>query len=334
MRGDDVARAAAHETEGVEYRFLPRKQFREAIKAGLFLESAVCDDSRLGKSSDEAYHPDDRKADGARFAYGQTFEEIRAVAAGGKVLLAECNLEGSAFLKSHDAFEAFTVRVDAPDDAWLERRLKMRAREDESTIQKRLDFARAEWEVAKPGFADPRRKRTRKPRRKAAEAPAVSDKYHAVLLEDDADALFYQFKVRCAELSPVVRNRLLGLPSYILDYSDVIPANETETPKIKPVAVVGPNFLEKSDCLRRVAREFPEVFAFPQIVTTEPARANFPARTTRKKRRRRRRREPARTRTRRRRRIPTTPPMRTRRRRAAAVPGRPGHPGALSRWST
>ena len=98
-----------------------------------------------------------------------------------------------------------------------------------------------------------------------------------MLLEDDADALFYQFKVRCAELSPVVRNRLLGLPSYILDYSDVIPANETETPKIKPVAVVGPNFLEKSDCLRRVAREFPEVFAFPQIVTTEPARAKFPS---------------------------------------------------------
>ena len=268
---------AAHETEGVEYRFLPRKQFREAIKAGLFLESAVCDDSRLGKSSDEAYHPDDRKADGARFAYGQTFEEIRAVAAGGKVLLAECNLEGSAFLKSHDAFEAFTVRVDAPDDAWLERRLKMRAREDESTIQKRLDFARAEWEVAKPGFADPPPEADAETAAEAAEAPAVSEKYHAVLLEDDADALFYQFKVRCAELSPVVRNRLLGLPSYILDYSDVIPANETETPKIKPVAVVGPNFLEKSDCLRRVAREFPEVFAFPQIVTTEPARAKFPS---------------------------------------------------------
>ena len=43
----------------------------------------MCDDPRLGKSSDEAYHPDDRKPDGARFAYGQTFDEIRAVAAGG-----------------------------------------------------------------------------------------------------------------------------------------------------------------------------------------------------------------------------------------------------------
>jgi len=266
---------AAHETEGGEYRFLPRKRFREAIKAGAFLESAVCDDPRLGKSSDEAYHPDDRKADGARFAYGQTFDEIRAVAAGGKVLLAECDLEGSAFLKSHDAFEAFTVRVDAPDDAWLERRLKARAREDESTIQKRLEFARAEWELAVPGFAEAETAETAA--EAPAEAPAVSEKYHAVLLEDDADALFYQFKVRCAELSPVVRNRLLGLPSYILDYSDVIPANETETPKIKPVAVVGPNFLEKSDCVRRVAREFPEVFAFPQIVTTEPARAKFPS---------------------------------------------------------
>ena len=58
-------------------------------------------------------------------------------------MLAECDLEGSVALKNHDAFEAFTVRVDAPDEAWLERRLKARAREDESTIQKRLYFARA-----------------------------------------------------------------------------------------------------------------------------------------------------------------------------------------------
>ena len=77
-------------------------------------------------------------------------------------------------------------------------------------------------EIAQPGFADP----PPEAGAEAAEAPA-QEKYHSVLLEDDADALFYQFKVRCAELSPVVRNRLLGLPSYILDYSDVIPANET-----------------------------------------------------------------------------------------------------------
>ena len=266
----------AHETEGVEFRFLPRDRFREAVEANKFLETAVVRDPALGKTSDSAYHVDDRKPDGARFAYGASFEEIRAVAAGGKVLLAECDLEGSVSLKSNDAFEAFVVRVDAPDEAWLERRLKARAREDESTIQRRLSFARDEWEAAVPGFADA----SSSPAGEGeapAEAPAVSEKYHAVLLENDADALFYQFKVRCAELSPVVRNRLLGLPSYILDYSDVIPANETETPKIKPVALAGPNFLEKSDCLRRVAREFPEVFAFPAIVTTEPRQPKFPS---------------------------------------------------------
>lgn len=268
----------AHEEENREYNFLPRKQFREAIKNDLFLETSTVRDARLGASSDVSYHITDRKPDGKPYVTGMSYEEIRAVAAGGKVLLAETDFTSCQFLKQHVGFEAYVIRADCVTSEALGDILKKRLREDESTIQQRLEFAKAEWEIAQPGgpvvleesesveeVSDP-----------PPEQPA-QEKYHAVILEDDADTLFYQFKVRCAELSPVVRNRLLGLPSYILDYSDVIPANKTQKPKVKPIVASGPNFIEKNDCLRRVAEEFPEVFVFPQIVTTEPKQPKFPS---------------------------------------------------------
>ena len=83
--------------------------------------------------------------------------------------------------------------------------------------------------------------------------------------------------MQCASLSPIIRNRLLGLPAYVLDYSDVIPANETERPVVKPVVLTGPNFLEKAALYRKVSAEFPEVFAYPKIVTTKPLEPKYPS---------------------------------------------------------
>jgi hypothetical protein len=58
--------------------------------------------------------------------------------------------------------------------------------------------------------------------------------------------LYYQVKVAISILSPIIRNRLKGLPAYVLDYSDVIPANSTERAMIKPVVLAGPSHLEKA----------------------------------------------------------------------------------------
>ena len=41
----------------------------------------------------------------------------------------------------------------------------------------------------------------------------------------DMEKVYYDLKVAISVLSPVIRNRLRGLPDYVLDYSDVIPSN-------------------------------------------------------------------------------------------------------------
>ena len=269
----------AHETQGAEFLFLPRAEFRDSEKKHKFLETSVVQDPRLGFSSDHHIHPDDRKLDGAPYKYGISFHEITRVAAGGKVLLASTDLPASAFLKSQQNFETFVIRCDCENSETLASVLKKRLRVHESTVASRIAFAKREWEVAQPGgpavtLGDDATEEEKEQEKEKQ----PQDKYHAVLLANDPDQLFYQFKVRCAELSPVVRNRLLGLPSYILDYADVIPANKTQKPKVKPVVVSGPNFLEKNECVRRVYEEFgDEVFAFPQIVTTEPVSPKFPS---------------------------------------------------------
>jgi hypothetical protein len=63
---------------------------------------------------------------------------------------------------------------------------------------------------------------------KAEEKP---DQFENILdhFADDSwpamDKVYYDLKVAISVLSPVIRNRLRGLPDYVLDYSDVIPSN-------------------------------------------------------------------------------------------------------------
>ena len=259
-----------HEVDGRHYWFVEKTAFEEkADSEDGFLERCAVADVRVAET---AYHVQDRHEDGKPYLYGLSFEAIRTVSAGGKLLLVEVSLDGVRAMKSNPAVDAFVVHAGVTEPATLRERLRARLKEDESTIQKRLEFARAEWEIAQPGGPAVELADGETP----SEPPPPQEKYHSVLLVDDADDLFYQFKVRCAELSPIVRNRLLGLPAYVLDYSDVIPANETEKPVVKPVVLAGPNFLEKADLARRVTDEFPEVFAFPKIVTTRPVEPAYP----------------------------------------------------------
>lgn len=48
--------------------------------------------------------------------------------------------------------------------------------------------------------------------------------------------VYYEVKEAISTLSPIIRNRLRGLPAYVLDYSDLIPPNLVEKPWLKPVS--------------------------------------------------------------------------------------------------
>lgn len=53
--------------------------------------------------------------------------------------------------------------------------------------------------------------------------------------------MYHGLKEAISTLSPIIRNRLRGLPAYVLDYSDLIPPNKVEKPFLKPVIVSGPH---------------------------------------------------------------------------------------------
>ena len=88
---------------------------------------------------------------------------------------------------------------------------------------------------------------------------------------DDKKQVYWDIKEAISTLSPIVRNRLHGIPAYILDYADLIIANQVEKPCLKPVLLCGPDTVEKWDFLQTLADEFSDVFAFPQLYTDEPA---------------------------------------------------------------
>ena len=88
---------------------------------------------------------------------------------------------------------------------------------------------------------------------------------------DDRKAVYWDVKEAIATLSPIVRNRLHGIPAYILDYADLIVSNQVERPFLKAVLLLGPCTDEKWQYLQTLADEFPDVFAFPELVTDEPA---------------------------------------------------------------
>jgi hypothetical protein len=88
---------------------------------------------------------------------------------------------------------------------------------------------------------------------------------------DDPRAVYQDLKEAISALSPIVRNRLHGIPQYILEYSDLVISNQVEKPFLMPILVSGPVAGEKWTLLQTVADEFPDVFAFPALYTDEQA---------------------------------------------------------------
>ena len=135
--------------DGRHYWFVEKTTFEEkADSEDGFLERCAVADVRVAET---AYHVQDRHEDGKPYLYGLSFEAIRTVSAGGKLLLVEVSLDGVRAMKSNPAVDAFVVHAGVTEPATLRERLRARLKEDESTIQKRLEFARAEWEIAQPG---------------------------------------------------------------------------------------------------------------------------------------------------------------------------------------
>ena len=86
-------------------------------------------------------------------------------------------MDGVRAMKSNPAVDAFVVHAGVTEPATLRERLRARLKEDESTIQKRLEFARAEWEIAQPGGPAVELADGETP----SEPPPPQEKYHSVL---------------------------------------------------------------------------------------------------------------------------------------------------------
>lgn len=66
-----------------------------------------------------------------------------------------------------------------------------------------------------------------------------------IVVNGEQEQVESDVKEAVSSLSPIIRNRLRGLPAYVLDYSDLIVANSVEKPFLKPVVLVGPTTGEK-----------------------------------------------------------------------------------------
>jgi guanylate kinase len=114
------------EQHGREYWFLPEEEFDRKIEAGEFLEWVQLD---WGPRS------------------GTLRTEIDRIRAAGRIPLLDLETEGALHVRDRVP-GAVTVFVRAPSFEENERRLRARATEDETEIEKRLRAARAQLEQA------------------------------------------------------------------------------------------------------------------------------------------------------------------------------------------
>jgi len=116
------------EAHGREYYFVDAEEFRRLIEQDAFLEWALVHGSYYGTSRSEVQH-----ADGCR------------------ALLFDVDYQGARQIRCAEP-DAVTVFILPPDMATLEARLRGRASEDESAVQRR--FQAAKIEIAHYGFFD------------------------------------------------------------------------------------------------------------------------------------------------------------------------------------
>jgi guanylate kinase len=115
----------AHESHGNHYYFLETQEFQRRAHLGHFLEW-------------EEVYP-------GRY-YGTLLEELQRIAAEGKAVLFDVDVNGALSLKSHFGPAGFAVFVQPPSVQALRQRLESRGTEAPDEITRRM--ARAEYELA------------------------------------------------------------------------------------------------------------------------------------------------------------------------------------------
>jgi len=113
------------EKEGVDYYFLSKQEFEEAIAQGKFLEY-------------EEVHGN---------YYGTLIETVETHRKQGKTVLFDIDVKGAMSVRRYYP-QALLIFIKPPSDEELVRRLKDRRSEDEATIQRRLQRLKFEYEQA------------------------------------------------------------------------------------------------------------------------------------------------------------------------------------------
>lgn len=112
--------------EGADYHFISPQEFQRRVDAGEFLEHAVYAGNRYGTLR------------------APVEDELRR----GRLVILDIDVQGGRQVKQR-APDAFSIFILPPDEDSLLTRLRARAREDESDIQKRFAEARREIEEAR-----------------------------------------------------------------------------------------------------------------------------------------------------------------------------------------
>jgi len=116
----------AGEVEGQDYYFVDRKTFEEMIRRGAFLEWAEVHGN----------------------LYGTSWEEVNQKLSSGQDLLLDIDVQGASQVRQKLGSQAIFVFIMPPSFEELERRLRGRGTEEESTVALRLARAREEMNYA------------------------------------------------------------------------------------------------------------------------------------------------------------------------------------------
>jgi guanylate kinase len=118
--------ARPSERDGVDYHFVDRATFEQAIADGQLLEWAPY----------------------AGHLYGTPREPVERAIARGHIVLLDLELQGALRVKTAWP-DALTIALVPPSSEELERRLRARATEDDAALERRLEVVRAqehEWQ--------------------------------------------------------------------------------------------------------------------------------------------------------------------------------------------
>ena len=114
------------EKDGVHYHFVSEGEFQEMVTRGAFVEWA------------EVYS----------HHYGSTHEAVRSALSGGKVMLVVVDVQGATHWKSTLGSRCVTVFVLPPNPGDLRKRLAERNTEEMGSLERRIQSARAEIQLA------------------------------------------------------------------------------------------------------------------------------------------------------------------------------------------